>query len=350
MKKLFGLKVFALYIIMGISILSSCSTSSLTPTDAMDELITMTPDSGAMYYVDKRNECLFMDTLYIDSIVPALAQLDYFSQKKVLNIIRDTPAEGALMDISPLDAKREEARKSISEELDGMLKDEEKALRVDIIPMVTAGIDSMVNEDIKNVMDDYAGGFFNWKKLLFFTGRDRYDFFKMFDKIICKAEKDSINRFINKYFLAFQAQVDSTRESYVSKLLEEDINLSTQEISYPSYDFYLHNKTIKCINRFTNHEMDEMFTSAVRDWVVPSLLSGGVATAYNIVTFGMDMVDVINDVKEQKLSADEELQFVCAEDVCDQINKQYVTICTERLSEWLKETNEDLREIIESKL
>ena len=81
---------------------SSCNVSSsdegpkLTPEDAINSLAELSPTAGAQFYVDNRNDFPFLDTLYVDNIVPIIGLCGFDTIKVVKERVENTPADDAL--------------------------------------------------------------------------------------------------------------------------------------------------------------------------------------------------------------------------------------------------------------
>ena len=72
---------------------SSLSISKLTPQDAMTQFKELTPKEGAEYYMDNRDDYSFLDTLYRDSIMPAVLSCNYFDMDSVAHVLKGTTFE-----------------------------------------------------------------------------------------------------------------------------------------------------------------------------------------------------------------------------------------------------------------
>lgn len=52
-----------------------------------------TPKEGAEYYMDNRDDYSFLDTLYQDSIMPAVLSCNYFDMDSVAYVLKGTTFE-----------------------------------------------------------------------------------------------------------------------------------------------------------------------------------------------------------------------------------------------------------------
>ena len=77
---------FYLSILIG---LSSCNVSSLseepklTPEDAINSLADLSPTEGAQFFVDNREQYPFLDTVYVEHIVPLIGKFSFDTIKAV---------------------------------------------------------------------------------------------------------------------------------------------------------------------------------------------------------------------------------------------------------------------------
>lgn len=151
---------------------SSCNVSSsdegpkLTPEDAINSLAELSPTAGAQFYVDNRNDFPFLDTLYVDNIVPIIGLCGFDTIKVVKERVENTPADDAL-EIYYKNT-REDYLASINQEIKENAISQKKAFVDCIVPAMEVEIDSLLEKDMDKVMSQYAGGFMNWRKVKFF--------------------------------------------------------------------------------------------------------------------------------------------------------------------------------------
>ncbi len=152
-----------------------CSSTKLTPQEAMTKFKEYTPKEGAEYYMDNRDDYSFLDTLYQDSIMPAVLSCNYFDMDSVAYVLKGTTFEKEIQPVR--NQKRNTLINQIEEELSSNSDKQCQAFQECYLPSLEMSIDSMLQEDVSDIMDDYAGGFLNYKKLIFFFGRNRNDFY-----------------------------------------------------------------------------------------------------------------------------------------------------------------------------
>ena len=165
----------------------------------MTQFKELTPKEGAEYYMDNRDDYSFLDTLYRDSIMPAVLSCNYFDMDSVAHVLKGTTFEKGIQPVR--DQKRNTLINQIEEELSSNSNKQCQAFQECYLPSLEMSIDSMLQEDVSDIMDDYAGGFLNYKKLSFFFGRNRNDFKKMFwEKFDTLKYQDQIKSYINNFF------------------------------------------------------------------------------------------------------------------------------------------------------
>lgn len=96
-------------------ILCGCTTSELTPQDAMTQFKVLSPREGAEYYMENRENYSFMDSLYCDSIMPAVLHCNFFDIDSVKNVLQGTKFEEEIMPV--YQNKRSELLENLDKEL-----------------------------------------------------------------------------------------------------------------------------------------------------------------------------------------------------------------------------------------
>ena len=85
--------LFYLSILIGLSscnVSSSSDESKLTPEDAINSLADLSPTEGAQFFVDNREQYPFLDTLYVENIVPIIGQCSFDTIKAVKEKVKKT--------------------------------------------------------------------------------------------------------------------------------------------------------------------------------------------------------------------------------------------------------------------
>ena len=321
---------------------SSLSISKLTPQDAMTQFKELTPKEGAEYYMDNRDDYSFLDTLYRDSIMPAVLSCNYFDMDSVA--LKGTTFEKGIQPVR--DQKRNTLINQIEEELSSNSNKQCQAFQECYLPSLEMSIDSMLQEDVSDIMDDYAGGFLNYKKLSFFFGRNRNDFKKMFwEKFDTLKYQDQIKSYINNFF----NNLNNEQNAYCVQMTGKSFKFNAS-ISTPSFPVGLSKSTLRYVKKYTSKQKDEMVKEAVKDYVVPmavSAVSGGLGTLYDIGNTAYDVNDVIKQIKNAKIDDDEMVKYICEHDVAYQIKNYYLDKWVHQVFQQVKESNQELfRQIV----
>lgn len=160
---------FYLSILIG---LSSCNVSSLseepklTPEDAINSLADLSPTEGAQFFVDNREQYPFLDTLYVENIVPIIGKCSFDTIKAVKEKVGKTPADEALTPYYK--SIKNDYLAKLDQEIKENAISQKKAFVNCIVPAMQVEIDSLLEKDMGEVMNKYAGGIMNWRKLKFF--------------------------------------------------------------------------------------------------------------------------------------------------------------------------------------
>ena len=196
-RSIFKITLFCLSFLIG---LSSCSLSSsskesnLTPEIAINQFAELSPTEGAQFFVNNRENFPFLDTLYVENIVPIVGQCSFDTIKAVKKWVEKTPADDAL---SPYyNETREDYLASLNQEIKENAISQKKAFVDYIVPAMQVEIDSLLEVDMSEVMSKYAGGFMNWRKLKYWFGTGSDDFEKIWNENI---DNDKYTECVAKY-------------------------------------------------------------------------------------------------------------------------------------------------------
>ena len=291
--------------------LSSCSLNSsseepyLTPEIAINQLAELSPTEGAQFFVNNREQYPFLDTLYVDNIVPIVGQCSFDTINAVKKCVEKTPADDAL---SPYyNETREDYLAGLNQEIKENAISQKKAFVDYIVPAMQVEIDSLLEVDMSEVMSKYSGGFMNWRKLKFWFGTGSDDFEKIWNENI---DNDKYTECVAKYINTYLDSLAVQRNNYYNDIIENGDFESETRISQATMDLLLAKKCVREVKKFTEKEKDEMTTSFLKDWVAPTILgafSGGVGTvvswAYDAGNFLYDVKVTLDDIKSQKLDS-----------------------------------------------
>lgn len=347
--------LFCFSILIG---LSSCSLNSsseepyLTPEIAINQLAELSPTEGAQFFVNNREQYPFLDTLYVDNIVPIVGQCSFDTINAVKKCVEKTPADDAL---SPYyNETREDYLAGLNQEIKENAISQKKAFVDYIVPAMQVEIDSLLEVDMSEVMSKYSGGFMNWRKLKFWFGTGSDDFEKIWNENI---DNDKYTECVAKYINTYLDSLAVQRNNYYNDIIENGDFESETRISQATMDLLLAKKCVREVKKFTEKEKDEMTTSFLKDWVAPTLLgafSGGVGTvvswAYDAGNFLYDVKVTLDDIKSQKLDSEEVIKYACMENIGFQIRQAYLKYYTERVFRNIDENSDKLYNIISENL
>ena len=347
--------LFCFSILIG---LSSCSLNSsseepyLTPEIAINQLAELSPTEGAQFFVNNREQYPFLDTLYVDNIVPIVGQCSFDTINAVKKCVEKTPADDAL---SPYyNETREDYLAGLNQEIKENAISQKKAFVDYIVPAMQVEIDSLLEVDMSEVMSKYSGGFMNWRKLKFWFGTGSDDFEKIWNENI---DNDKYTECVAKYINTYLDSLAVQRNNYYNDIIENGDFESETRISQATMDLLLAKKCVREVKKFTEKEKDEMTTSFLKDWVAPTILgafSGGVGTvvswAYDAGNFLYDVKVTLDDIKSQKLDYEEVIKYACMENIGFQIRQAYLKYYTERVFRNIDENSDKLYNIISENL
>ena len=338
--------------------LSSCSLNSsseepyLTPEIAINQLAELSPTEGAQFFVNNREQYPFLDTLYVDNIVPIVGQCSFDTINAVKKCVEKTSADDAL---SPYyNETREDYHAGLNQEIKENAISQKKAFVDYIVPAMQVEIDSLLEVDMSEVMSKYSGGFMNWRKLKFWFGTGSDDFEKIWNENI---DNDKYTECVAKYINTYLDSLAVQRNNYYNDIIENGDFESETRISQATMDLLLAKKCVREVKKFTEKEKDEMTTSFLKDWVAPTILgafSGGVGTvvswAYDAGNFLYDVKVTLDDIKSQKLDSEEVIKYACMENIGFQIRQAYLKYYTERVFRNIDENSDKLYNIISENL
>lgn len=333
-------------------ILTSCGGSSgtmmLTTQEAMDNFEKLSPIEGAQYLVENHEDFPFLDTLYVDSIMPVVLQCDYYDIKGVLDIIGDSLAgENYAEDLLQI---RNDYLEKIHEEVFSTAELQKQTFIDCVLQSMQVEVDSMLNDDMDEVIDKYAGGFMNWRKLKFFFGTDSEKFVELWNKHI---DNDKYTECVAKYINTYLDSLADYRNRYYQDVVGEGDFESGNRISQATMDLLLAKKCVKQVKQFTESEKSDITSDVLKDWVAPIVLgavSGGASVVYDVATFAYDMKVTLDDIKSQKIEPEDQLKYICMENIGFQVREAYLKYYTERVLKNIDDNTESLYEQIKKNL
>lgn len=331
---------------------SSQESEQFAQQDAIDKFADLSPTEGAQFYIDNRKQYTFLDTLYIDNIVPVVEQCSFDTLKSVLFCVYKTPASIALG--PAYEAKKKEYLKQIKQEISENALSQKKAFVDCILPAMQVELDSLLEKDMTTVMDKYSGGFLNWRKLKFWFGTNSEDFAKIWKENI---DNDKYTKCVASYIDTYLDSLSVLRSNYYQDIVGTGDFESNSEVSQASMDLLLAKKCVREVKKFTEKEKHEMTVSLLKDWVAPTVLgafTGGVGTAvawaYDAGNFAYDIKVTMDDIKSQKIESDDVVKYACMENIGFQIRQAYLKYYTERVFKNIDQNSNQLYESISTNL
>lgn len=351
--------VFLFFLSLAILILFGSCKSDVSQTgvkfgmkEAIDTLSALSPTQGAQFFVDNREQYPFLDTLYVENIIPIVSQCSFDTINAVIKDIHDTPASHALA--PAYKEKRKKYLLQIKEEINENAILQKQAFVDCIIPAMQVEIDSLLEEDMTNVMSKYSGGFLNWRKLKFFFGTDSKDFAEIWKDNI---DNEKYTKCVASYINTYMDSLAVFRDNYYKDIVADGDFKSDSEISQATMDLLLAKKCVREVKKFTQNEKDEMTVSFLKDWVAPTILgafTGGVGTAvawaYDAGNFAYDVKVTVDDIKAQKVESDDVVKYACMENIGFQIRQAYLKFYTERVFKNIDQNSEQLYKAISESL
>ena len=343
MKKLSATNIFYLIISAICSFIISCGQLKLSREEALLKLQELSPVEGALFYVENRDNNPVLDTLYYDCVIPALEECDYFVLKDLIKVLYTTPVYESVVAIK--DDKAKEIQSEIELEIDSICIAEHEMFDKHYLSSLEMGIDSLLEVDVEQIMDDYAGGIFNVKKLTFLLGRDSNDFREKFWN---KFDTIKYQNYIESFVESYCSLIDEKQNNYSNDLINKSFH-SGRNIVVPNFTIGLSRSTLAHISNYTQMQKDEIYTEAIKDYVVPLALgisTGGASTIYDIGNTVYDVTKIIEEVKNTKIDDDEMVKYVCQHDLAYQIRNFYIVHWTKQIHEYINKSNNELKQHI----
>ena len=343
MKKIRTTNIFFLTMTVICSCVLSCGPLELSREDALSKLQELSPIDGATFYVENRENNPVLDTLYSDCVIPALTECDYFSIRDLTRILNSTPVYESVASIK--DEKAKDIQSEIELELDSICLAEHEMFDKHYMSSLEMGIDSLLEVDVEKIMDDYAGGIFNIKKLTFLLGRDRNDFKEKFWN---KFDTTKYQNYIKDFVESYCALIDEKQNDYCNDLIGESFH-SERNIVVPNFTIGLSQSTLAHVSSYTQKQKDEICIEAIKDYAVPLALgavSGGAYSLYDLGNTTYDITTVVEEVKNAKIDDDEMVKYVCQHDLAYQIRNFYLVHWTKQIHEYIDKSNNALKQYI----
>lgn len=292
-----------------------------TKSEALSIMKGKAPVEAAQFYIFNKEKNPYLDSLYIYTFVPELVNHPMSVVKQVYQVVKKSRSAKYVECL--YDELKDLYLVEVYDEIDSLKNEHIRIFQEDVLPMVDLAIDSLVNEDLVNVVEDFSGGVLNIKKIGFFFGRGNEKFKEKWEKHI---EPEKYQKLLNDMVSDFMNNLISFEKDYYKSATNNDVNIFFQ---VPSATLKLNytNNVGKAVEVYTANETKEMTWGLLKDWVAPaaiSAFSGGIATLYEIGNFVNDMKVTYDDVKALKTTSEDILIFNCASEIEDQIINNFI--------------------------
>lgn len=339
---------FHLILILILVFVTSCgnrnSETPFTRENAMQKFLEMSPGQGASFYAKNRFTYSFLDSFYRDSILPAVMSCSYNELKNVNAALKNTPLKEIMQ--SYFNDVRKIYLEDIHTEILNNAHLQKQIFKQEVLPLMEIELNSMVTDDMENVIDEYAGGFLNYRKLSFFLGKDRKDFKELWKKHI---HTQSYSEHMNKYVKVYLDSICKFQEDYLYSVTGRKIRKSLK-IDIPHISINISSDVLDQVDDFTTGEKMSMTTELIKDYAAPvaiGVLTGGVGSViYEIGNTSYDMYDLYQDIEDEKIGPEEQLLSVCVEEINDKIEEQYFQTVQNAVLDRIESSNQILYNLI----
>lgn len=317
---------------------------TLTRAEVLDSLSSITPYEGALFYVNNRNNVGFLDSIYEETIIPAMESCDYLELKEVGRVLKNTKYNNTIS--TWMESKRPKFLQEINAEIAHNEQVEISAIDNCIIPTLELELDSLIENNVDDILNSYSGGVFNYRKLAFLVGRDSSKFVSIFDENV---DVMGFGKTVSEYARNYIYIISHQQNEYCKALTGKMFNYNAV-FTQPKPIVNLSKNTIGFIQTYTDNEAKGVAVSAVKDFAVPiaiGFVSGGASLVYDVATMGYDIVQAIRNTE---VSQEDMAKYLCEQDVVDQIRDIYTTSVRKQLINHIKTSNKLLYKKIEKEL
>ena len=269
--------------------------------EVLDSLSSKTPYEGALFYVKNRNHIEFLDSIYEYTIIPALESCDYLELKEVNKVLRNTKYNHTIS--SWMAEQRPKFLQSIKAEIGQNEKSEIRAVDNYIIPTLNLELDSLIENNVDDILNSYSGGVLNYRKLAFLVGRDSSKFVSIFDKNV---DVMGFSKTVSEYAQNSMLIITHQQSKYCKALTGKAFN-NEVAFTFPKPTVNLSKNTVDFIQTYTDNETKEMIVSAVDDYatsIATGFVSGGASLIYDIADIGYGILQAFqnNEMSQEAVS------------------------------------------------
>lgn len=316
----------------------------LSKENAMQKFMEMSPERGAFFYAKNRMAYPFLDSFYRDSIFPAIALCSYKELKNINVSLSSTPL-GEAMNAYFHDVRKEYLQ-NIQTEIISYSQLQKKLFKDEVFPLMEFELDSMLTADVENLINEYAGGFLNYRKLEFFLGKDRTEFEKLWkENIHPQAYNDFLNKYVQTYFDSISVFQKEYFHAVTGRNVEKELSVDVPQVSIK-----LSSNILNQVDAFTSGEKMTMTTELIKDYAAPiavGLVTGGVGSVlYEVGNTAYDVYGIWKDIEDQVVEPEEQLLSVCVEEMSHNIRTVYMEKMEQEVLSRIDSSNEVLFNLI----
>lgn len=324
--------------------LTSCSKYIKEPKqysekEALEIMLELTPVECSDFYRINYKLNSFLDSLYVEEILPCFQQIPLPEFKSAILKLKDTPAEEYACTI--YEDLYDDLISDLADELDSITFIQQQAFSEDLMPIIEVALDSIICADLEFVIEEYSGGFLNYRKLGLFTGKDSNDFAKKWNEIVDKSRYTIlIQDFVNDYLSLLR----ETNNQYMEESIGKTFPLKN-DIEFPKVNVSFNDECLYSVAAFNSREKSGMFKEFLKDWVAPAALAvvtGGASTIVNVyeaANFGYDIMVTVDEIQKMEPTSEEVLMYECASSIEEQIYKYCLNPLQESVFSMIEKQN-----------
>lgn len=321
----------------------------LTYDEAVMNMMDMEPADAAWYYNVNRKKFSFMDSLFVEEIIPMLEDCSLQDIKDVFYKVVGTPVEEYVYCL--YDDKKIEFLDGVETELDSLAEIEFFTFLDEFMPIVEVCLDSAVSEDVGKVMEEFAGGFLNINKLSFFGGETGKRFKEKWEECINYEVYDELLRTLT---CDFAEEISNLHSAYYQTATGYQRSNSPMSVEVPSIEYNISQQVADQVGVYVSGELKGMLWSAFKDYVVPAALDamtgGAYSTIYEVGNLAYDVKVTYDEIQSEDPTPEERLIYLCCNDLENHIDNTYIGILTENVANMLLQEKENLLLEIETAL
>lgn len=306
---------------------------TLEQVQIKEVLMNMSPEEASRFYKAnyKKKSCLI--EIFRSIIIPFAEQSDYFELKNVCNNLSGTPLFEIVDSVTQL--RKSFLLKEIKNEIDQNRTDQIIFFKDSITQYFLNEIDSFLIKHTEKFVNDYSGGFLEYKKLEALLGKGVTYAEKLWYKNV-NNDKNINSNILEKYLDIYVRQLCESRNEYYENWGYHSVhNISLHDINF----MYPWNEEVReKVSHYTNSETFLI----MRDWILDVTGIGGLFIGTCV--WGYEILSSWDDASpEQKLSLF--LVLHTKKQLINEFSKQALL-----LEKRLKKEDEDMYRLIKMNL